>query len=206
VTIGKAYSGLTDAEIAEMTDWFREHTLRQVGRFHVVEPRSSSRSRSTSSTARTATTPASRCVSRASTGCGRTRSRREIDTLSTVEKLHAAYEPGAKFQRHHDEARRGRLTRRDDRTGQDGWPASIDEPARVAALRELLPATGAGIYLDTATRGPVRPKRRGDARGGRVGPARGRVAPGREDDLEQRDAEARAVLAALIGATDPTWR
>jgi DNA ligase-1 len=38
VTIGKAYSGLTDAELAEMTAWFREHTLRQVGRFHVVEP------------------------------------------------------------------------------------------------------------------------------------------------------------------------
>ncbi len=38
VTIGKAYSGLTDAEIAEMTKWFEEHTLRKVGRFHVVEP------------------------------------------------------------------------------------------------------------------------------------------------------------------------
>jgi DNA ligase-1 len=38
VTIGKAYSGLTDAEIAEMTRWFEEHTLRRVGRFHVVEP------------------------------------------------------------------------------------------------------------------------------------------------------------------------
>ena len=38
VTIGKAYSGLTDAELAEMTAWFREHTIRQVGRFHVVEP------------------------------------------------------------------------------------------------------------------------------------------------------------------------
>jgi DNA ligase-1 len=38
VTIGKAYSGLTDKEIAEMTAWFREHTIRQVGRFHVVEP------------------------------------------------------------------------------------------------------------------------------------------------------------------------
>ena len=38
VTIGKAYSGLTDAEIAEMTSWFEEHTLRKVGRFHVVEP------------------------------------------------------------------------------------------------------------------------------------------------------------------------
>ncbi len=38
VTIGKAYSGLTDKEIAEMTAYFREHTIRQVGRFHVVEP------------------------------------------------------------------------------------------------------------------------------------------------------------------------
>jgi DNA ligase-1 len=38
MTIGKAYSGLTDAELAEMTIWFQEHTLRQVGRFHVVEP------------------------------------------------------------------------------------------------------------------------------------------------------------------------
>ena len=38
VTIGKAYSGLTDAEIAEMTAWFEAHTLRQHGRFRVVEP------------------------------------------------------------------------------------------------------------------------------------------------------------------------
>jgi DNA ligase-1 len=38
VTIGKAYSGLTDVEIAEMTKWFEEHTLQRVGRFHVVEP------------------------------------------------------------------------------------------------------------------------------------------------------------------------
>lgn len=38
VTIGKAYSGLTDAELADMTRWFEEHTLRRIGRFHVVEP------------------------------------------------------------------------------------------------------------------------------------------------------------------------
>jgi DNA ligase-1 len=38
VVIGKAYSGLTDKEIAEMTDWFEAHTLQRVGRFHVVEP------------------------------------------------------------------------------------------------------------------------------------------------------------------------
>ncbi len=38
VTIGRAYSGLTDAEIAEMTAWFEAHTLRQHGRFRLVEP------------------------------------------------------------------------------------------------------------------------------------------------------------------------
>jgi DNA ligase-1 len=38
VTIGKAYSGLTDAEIAEMTAWFQAHTLQRLGRYHVVEP------------------------------------------------------------------------------------------------------------------------------------------------------------------------
>ena len=38
VNIGKAYSGLTDAEIAEMTRWFEEHTVSRHGRYHVVEP------------------------------------------------------------------------------------------------------------------------------------------------------------------------
>ncbi len=38
VTIGKAYSGLTDVEIAEMTRWFEAHTISQHGRYRVVEP------------------------------------------------------------------------------------------------------------------------------------------------------------------------
>jgi DNA ligase-1 len=38
VTIGKAYSGLTDVEIATMTRWFEEHTISQHGRYRVVEP------------------------------------------------------------------------------------------------------------------------------------------------------------------------
>ncbi|MGH2407348.1 MAG: ATP-dependent DNA ligase [Candidatus Limnocylindrales bacterium] len=37
-TIGKAYSGLTDAELAEMTRWFEAHTLEHHGRYRVVEP------------------------------------------------------------------------------------------------------------------------------------------------------------------------
>jgi len=37
--IGKAYSGLTDAEIAEMTKWFLEHTLEDQGFRRVVEPK-----------------------------------------------------------------------------------------------------------------------------------------------------------------------
>lgn len=38
VTIGKAYSGLTDAEIAEMTAWFLAHTISVHGRYRLVEP------------------------------------------------------------------------------------------------------------------------------------------------------------------------
>jgi DNA ligase-1 len=38
VNIGKAYSGLTDAEIAEMTAWFEAHTIARSGRYRQVEP------------------------------------------------------------------------------------------------------------------------------------------------------------------------
>jgi DNA ligase-1 len=38
VTLGKAYSGLTDAEIATMTRWFEDHTISRHGRYRVVEP------------------------------------------------------------------------------------------------------------------------------------------------------------------------
>jgi len=36
--VGKAYSGLTDAEIAEMSAWMMEHTLEDFGHFRTVEP------------------------------------------------------------------------------------------------------------------------------------------------------------------------
>ena len=39
VNIGKAYSGLTDAEIAEMTKWFIDHTVEDQGFRRVVEPK-----------------------------------------------------------------------------------------------------------------------------------------------------------------------
>ena len=39
VNIGKAYSGLTDAEIAEMTKWFLEHTVADRGMLLEVEPK-----------------------------------------------------------------------------------------------------------------------------------------------------------------------
>jgi DNA ligase-1 len=38
LNVGKAYSGLTDAEIIEMTEWFKAHTLRDFGRVRLVEP------------------------------------------------------------------------------------------------------------------------------------------------------------------------
>lgn len=38
VNIGKAYSGLTDAEILELTAYFKENTLQSFGRFQLVKP------------------------------------------------------------------------------------------------------------------------------------------------------------------------
>jgi ATP-dependent DNA ligase len=38
VNIGKAYSGLTDAEILELTEYFKQNTIRSYGRFQLVKP------------------------------------------------------------------------------------------------------------------------------------------------------------------------
>lgn len=40
LNIGKAYSGLTDRELTELTDWFKRHTLQEFGhgRVRIVEP------------------------------------------------------------------------------------------------------------------------------------------------------------------------
>lgn len=40
LNIGKAYSGLTDSELTELTEWFRSHTIQEFahGRVRVVEP------------------------------------------------------------------------------------------------------------------------------------------------------------------------
>jgi DNA ligase-1 len=38
VNIGKAYSGLTDVEIAQMTEWFLAHTIADHGHLREVEP------------------------------------------------------------------------------------------------------------------------------------------------------------------------
>src|SRR3989440_5114170 len=38
LNVGKAYSGLTDKEIAEMTQWFLEHTIADQGFTRTVEP------------------------------------------------------------------------------------------------------------------------------------------------------------------------
>ncbi|MFN2455398.1 MAG: ATP-dependent DNA ligase [Pyrinomonadaceae bacterium] len=41
LNIGKAYSGLTDVELAELTEWFRAHTIQEFahGRVRIVEPK-----------------------------------------------------------------------------------------------------------------------------------------------------------------------
>ncbi|HEV7523301.1 MAG TPA: ATP-dependent DNA ligase [Candidatus Angelobacter sp.] len=39
LNVGKAYSGLTDVEIAEMTEWFKNHTIDDQGFRRTVEPK-----------------------------------------------------------------------------------------------------------------------------------------------------------------------
>lgn len=38
LNVGKAYSGVTDAEIAELTEFFKQHTIEDFGHFRAVEP------------------------------------------------------------------------------------------------------------------------------------------------------------------------
>jgi DNA ligase-1 len=97
VTIGKAYTGLTDAEIAEMTRWFEAHTIAQYGRYRQVEP--------------TAVVEVAFDVIQRSNrhqsgfalrfprivGLRMDKSPTEIDTLATVERLHRELQYGAEY-------------------------------------------------------------------------------------------------------------
>ena len=77
----------------------------------------------------------------------------------------------------------------------------MTDEEKVRQLRELLPATGAGIYLDTASRGPLSAETAAAMREADDWELRvGRVWDGRDEDVIQRHDEARAVLGALIGA------
>ena len=72
---------------------------------------------------------------------------------------------------------------------------------RVKALRQVLTATGAGIYLATHVAGPLPAEtlaavHESDELELRIG----RVGPDRAEDLEQREWEARAAVAAAIRA------
>ena len=97
VTIGKAYTGLTDAEIAEMTRWFEGHTVRQLGRFRLVEP---------TVVVEIAFDLIQRSTRHQSGFALRfprivrlrpDKTAAEIDTLQTVEKLHGQLQVGAEY-------------------------------------------------------------------------------------------------------------
>ena len=84
------------------------------------------------------------------------------------------------------------------------WPTLSGGHAdadRVKALREVLIATGAGIYLATHIAGPLPAEtlaavHESDELELRIG----RVGPDRDEDLAQREWEARAVVAAVLRA------
>ncbi len=79
--------------------------------------------------------------------------------------------------------------------------SGLADAERVRALRQVLTATGAGIYLATHVAGPLPAEtlaavHESDEMELRIG----RVGPDRADDLEQREWEARAAVAATIRA------
>ncbi len=97
VTIGKAYTGLTDAEIATMTQWFEAHTVRRLGRFRLVEP---------TVVVEVAFDVIQRSTRHQSGFALRfprivrlrlDKSADEIDTLQTVERLHRELQTGAEY-------------------------------------------------------------------------------------------------------------
>jgi hypothetical protein len=77
VPFAKAYSGLSNDEIAEMDRWIRRHTVERFGPVRHVEPATSSNWASRESRGRRGTSPASPCASRAcSAGAATSRRRR----------------------------------------------------------------------------------------------------------------------------------
>jgi DNA ligase-1 len=97
VTIGKAYTGLTDAEIAEMTAWFEAHTMRRLGRYRAVEP---------TVVVEVAFDVIQRSTRHHSGFALRfprivrlrpDKTAAEIDTLQTVERLHRELQSGAEY-------------------------------------------------------------------------------------------------------------
>jgi selenocysteine lyase/cysteine desulfurase len=82
--------------------------------------------------------------------------------------------------------------------------ATNPDRLKLDQLRALLPATAAGIYLDTASLGPMPAETAAAMREADDWELRvGRTWDGRDEDVAQRAEEARAVIAALIGA-DPS--
>jgi selenocysteine lyase/cysteine desulfurase len=78
---------------------------------------------------------------------------------------------------------------------------TADDAERLRILRETLTATGAGIYLATHLAGPMSAESMAALRESDELELRlGRVGPDRPADLALREQEARAALAAIVGA------
>ena len=92
VPIAKAYSGLTDAEIAEMDRFIRSHTTGRFGPVYAVEPSASSNSASKPSKNPTATNPASPSASRESSVSATTKNPNDADSIQTLRDLLATTE------------------------------------------------------------------------------------------------------------------
>lgn len=86
------------------------------------------------------------------------------------------------------------------RDALEAAPDAADERARLAELRALLPATRAGIYLNTGTAGPLSSETAAAmAEVAERELALGRATRDAHDELVERMDEARGVVAAVLG-------
>ena len=153
VTIGKAYTGLTDAELAEMTAWFEEHTISRHGRYRLVEPTVVVEIAFDVILRSPATGPALRSrfprIARLRPTSGGRR-----DTLATVETLWRGLQHGRRAPRHGRRAARGTARSLRPRPARAAAPGAATPrmPTSVAGFRR----TSVGITPGIAGRGSAR--------------------------------------------------
>ena len=121
LTIGKAYTGLTDAEIAEMTERFKSLTVRDFGRYRTVVPEVVVEI----AFARRGTSRGSPCAFPGSCASAPTKVRMTSTTWPLSSASSSSRHPGASCSPPEPAARRSGSRRPERRKGAEGGAGSM---------------------------------------------------------------------------------